>query len=125
MKGNANIAPEMKKQPTITSLWGTKKRKRGDKISAGDETETPSTSAEGVAETSTSLTSNSSTLSSPLTVLNVHYDLKDKNHSGEGRTITLEFPNFYLVNCYVPNSGQRLERLSYRTTEWFVPYRIF
>lgn len=39
-------------------------------------------------------------------------------HDGEGRTITAEFPLFYLTNVYVPNSGQKLDRLSYRTTEW-------
>eukprot|EP00956_Cyclotella_meneghiniana_P008456 scaffold11400_cov65-Cyclotella_meneghiniana.AAC.5 len=39
-------------------------------------------------------------------------------HDGEGRTITAEFPLFYLTNVYVPNSGQKLERLSYRTTQW-------
>ena len=54
----------------------------------------------------------------PLTVLKVDYELNDSNFSGEGRTITIEFPDFYLINCYVPNSGQRLERLKYRTEEW-------
>ena len=39
-------------------------------------------------------------------------------HDGEGRTITAEFPLFYLTNVYVPNSGQKLDRLSYRTTQW-------
>jgi exodeoxyribonuclease-3 len=37
---------------------------------------------------------------------------------GEGRTITIEFDQFYLVNCYVPNSGMELERLDYRVNEW-------
>lgn len=31
-----------------------------------------------------------------------------------------EFEDFFLVNTYVPNSGQKLERLEYRTTEWDV-----
>ncbi|KAL3806820.1 hypothetical protein ACHAXA_000893 [Cyclostephanos tholiformis] len=39
-------------------------------------------------------------------------------HDGEGRTITAEFPLFYLTNVYVPNSGQKLDRLAYRTEEW-------
>jgi exodeoxyribonuclease-3 len=38
----------------------------------------------------------------------------------EGRTITLEFENYYLVNCYVPNSGQKLERLEWREAVWDV-----
>ena len=39
-------------------------------------------------------------------------------HDGEGRTITAEFPLFHLTNVYVPNSGQQLDRLSYRTQQW-------
>lgn len=32
----------------------------------------------------------------------------------EGRLITLEFPEYYFVNCYIPNSKRGLERLLYR-----------
>lgn len=39
-------------------------------------------------------------------------------HDGEGRTITAEFQLFYLTNVYVPNSGQNLDRLDYRTKKW-------
>ena len=39
-------------------------------------------------------------------------------HDGEGRTITVEYPLFYLTNVYVPNSGQKLDRLGYRTEQW-------
>lgn len=35
----------------------------------------------------------------------------------EGRVICIEYPSFYLVNVYVPNSGQKLDRLDYRK-EW-------
>lgn len=38
-------------------------------------------------------------------------------HDGEGRIITAEFPEFYLVNVYVPNSQRELTRLAYRQ-EW-------
>jgi exodeoxyribonuclease-3 len=37
-----------------------------------------------------------------------------EEHDQEGRVITLEYPGFYLVNVYVPNSGQDLKRLDYR-----------
>jgi exodeoxyribonuclease-3 len=40
------------------------------------------------------------------------------SHDGEGRFITAEFPLFHLMNVYVPNSGQNLDRLSYRTQQW-------
>ena len=41
-----------------------------------------------------------------------------EKHNGEGRIITMDFPLFSLINVYVPNSGQKLERLLYRTEEW-------
>ena len=39
-------------------------------------------------------------------------------HDDEGRTITAEYETHYLVLTYVPNAGQKLERLAYRTTQW-------
>lgn len=53
-------------------------------------------------------------------VLRTELDLHGTKHSGEGRTIMLELDSFYLVACYVPNSGQNLERLDYRVDEWLV-----
>jgi exodeoxyribonuclease-3 len=38
--------------------------------------------------------------------------------NSEGRCITVEYPDLYLVNTYVPNSGVKLERLTERTTKW-------
>ena len=35
-------------------------------------------------------------------------------HTDEGRVLTLEYPEFYLVNCYVPNAQPELKRLDYR-----------
>ena len=37
-------------------------------------------------------------------------------HDDQGRTITCEYPDFWLVNTYVPNSGSELAKLSYRKT---------
>ena len=45
--------------------------------------------------------------------LNVVYGINDK-YNDEGRVITLEFENFYLVNAYVPNAQEELKRISYR-----------
>lgn len=50
--------------------------------------------------------------------IEVIYEFTEKKFRGEGRTITIEFESFFLVACYVPNSGQNLERLDYRTQEW-------
>jgi exodeoxyribonuclease-3 len=47
----------------------------------------------------------------PITSVN---DMGVKEHDLEGRLICAEFASFYLVNVYVPNSGQKLERLEYR-----------
>lgn len=46
--------------------------------------------------------------------INVTYGLGIEEHDKEGRIITLEFDDFYLINCYTPNSKKELERLSYR-----------
>lgn len=48
-----------------------------------------------------------STEDTVLTVQNISYDFEDvrKSFSGEGRTITVETDKFYLIACYVPNSG--------------------
>jgi len=46
---------------------------------------------------------------------NVFFGIDDK-YNDEGRIITLEFDEFYLVNAYVPNSQEELKRLDYRMT---------
>ena len=46
--------------------------------------------------------------------LSVNYGIDCEAHSHEGRAITLEYPNFYLVNLYVPNSQNELARIDYR-----------
>jgi exodeoxyribonuclease-3 len=40
------------------------------------------------------------------------------DHDTEGRVITVEFPDYYLVNVYQPNSQRGLTRLDYRTKQW-------
>ena len=46
--------------------------------------------------------------------LNVTYDFGIDEHRHEGRVITAEYPAFYLVCCYTPNSKDQLSRLPYR-----------
>lgn len=43
-------------------------------------------------------------------------------HDTEGRVMTLEYEDFFLVNVYVPNSKRGLERLPYRSQEWDVDF---
>lgn len=45
-------------------------------------------------------------------------------HDNEGRVITLEYPQFFLVNVYVPNSQRELTRLDYRM-RWEDDFRAF
>ena len=56
--------------------------------------------------------------------LAVTYDIGDSAHVGEGRAITLEFPEFYLVTVYTPNSQEGLARLPYRM-EWEDAFRAY
>lgn len=46
--------------------------------------------------------------------LSVRYGLEDGKYNDEGRVITCEYDNFYLVNVYTPNSQDGLKRLDYR-----------
>jgi len=49
--------------------------------------------------------------------LSVRYGVGDSNAEDEGRILTLEYPEFYLVNVYTPNAKRDLSRLPYRL-EW-------
>ncbi len=48
--------------------------------------------------------------------LSVKFGLGIDEHDHEGRAITLEYENFYLLNVYTPNSQRELTRLDYRMT---------
>lgn len=50
--------------------------------------------------------------------ISVAYGLGMPHHDKEGRVISHEYPDFYLVNVYTPNTKRDLSRLSYRTREW-------
>ena len=45
---------------------------------------------------------------------NVIYGMNNSIFDKEGRLITLEYPNFYLIDVYVPVSGEKLQHLDYR-----------
>lgn len=74
-----NTINKSKKQATLASFWGKKEEKAVEN-------------------------SGSNSLVSALAMA---YDFEDDNRcfDGEGRTITIEFDKFYVVGCYVPNSG--------------------
>lgn len=56
--------------------------------------------------------------------LAVRYGLGIAEHDQEGRVITAEFSDFFLVTVYTPNSGSELKRLSYRK-QWDVAFLNF
>ena len=56
--------------------------------------------------------------------LSVTMGVGQEAHDQEGRVITLEYPAFYLVNCYTPNSQDGLKRLDYRM-EWEEMFRRY
>jgi exodeoxyribonuclease III len=48
----------------------------------------------------------------------VLYGMDRREHDSEGRLVTLELADFYLVNVYTPNAQRGLGRLDYRTEAW-------
>ena len=58
------------------------------------------------------------------TPLSVSYGIGVPELDHEGRVITLEYPGFYLVNCYTPNAQRGLARLDHRM-KWDEAYRSY
>lgn len=56
--------------------------------------------------------------------LSVTYGIGIPDHDREGRVITAEFPDYYVVTCYTPNSQNELARLPYRM-EWEDAFRSY
>ena len=54
----------------------------------------------------------------------VTYGLGIEEHDHEGRVITAEFPEYYVVTCYTPNSQDGLKRLDYRM-QWEDVFRAY
>lgn len=61
------------------------------------------------------------TKTEPITVT---YGMGIEEHDNEGRVITLEFEEFYVVTCYTPNSKRELERLDYRM-QWEDDFKAY
>jgi exodeoxyribonuclease-3 len=53
--------------------------------------------------------------------INVTTDMGIDEHDAEGRVLCAEYEKFYLVNVYVPNLGQQLDRLEYRK-QWDIDF---
>lgn len=56
--------------------------------------------------------------------VSVTYGIGIEEHDREGRVITAEFPEYYVITCYTPNSQNELARLDYRM-EWEDAWRSY
>lgn len=56
--------------------------------------------------------------------IRVTYGMGIEEHDHEGRVITAEFPEYYVITCYTPNSQNELARLDYRM-EWEDAWRAY
>ena len=56
--------------------------------------------------------------------ISVTYGIGIEEHDHEGRVITAEFPDYYVITCYTPNSQNELARLDYRMT-WEDAWRAY
>ncbi len=56
--------------------------------------------------------------------LHVTYGIGIEEHDHEGRVITLEYPDYYMITCYTPNAQQGLARLDYRM-KWETDFREY
>jgi exonuclease III len=96
------------KQKTLGSFFGAASKGKSKQKSSTD-------SAENAVDTPGLQPSSDS---NKWKLLKVVCDIDDSKHGGEGRVICAELDSFFLVGCYVPNSGQELVRLDYRINEW-------
>ena len=106
----------LKKADTPEPAVVTKKPKKQAKMSAFLETKVAPVPENGITDTP-----KAELKDLPLGTVNIDdvvYQLPDAKFNGEGRWVQIETPEFYLINTYVPNSGQNLERLDYRTDQW-------
>lgn len=100
-------------------------RKRGDNAKKGKQTsisnffgsKNTTTTADTCNKTSSSDDVDAD-MAEKLTPVKVSFEMGKEEHDAEGRIITMDFPDFSFSNLYVPNSGQKLERLTYRTEQW-------
>lgn len=101
--GSRSTATTKAKQTTVTSYF-----------------KAPMTAA---AKTKDTATAAPTPASSPipdkeLVPVKVSFKMGKDVHDAEGRLVIVDLPGFSFCNLYVPNSGQKLERLSYRTDSW-------
>ena len=106
-KRDGNDGKGNKKQASLSSFFGGAKR-------GSDSSKDASSDGGGSGRDM----SNIGKVDAKNLIPEVSFGIGKSKHDGEGRSITLDFPGFTMTNLYVPNSGQKLDRLDYRTDEW-------
>lgn len=104
-------------QPDILCLQETKMQQGQAEVPLGETYHEYWCSAEKKGYSGTAIFSKSAPIS-------VTYGLGIDAHDHEGRVITAEYPDFYLVTVYTPNSQEELKRLPYRM-EWDDAFRAY
>lgn len=104
-------------QPDILCLQETKMQQGQAAVPLGETYHEYWCSAEKKGYSGTAIFSKSAPIS-------VTYGLGIDAHDHEGRVITAEYPDFYLVTVYTPNSQEELKRLPYRM-EWDDAFRAY
>ncbi|CAM9841926.1 unnamed protein product [Ectocarpus sp. 12 AP-2014] len=117
------------KQGKISTFFSPKPSKKSAKGSA-PESETPTRAPAAEPATSAAASTNSADSlpggRSGFKVLSVRFGIgSDSKHNNEGRSITVEYEKLFVVTVYVPNSGEKLVRLDYRTKEWDVALKAY
>lgn len=126
-KGYSGVALFVKSGAEVSSVSAdTKKKKKGAQTTLTSLWKTGESSAESLAESVVESVVESEGAdyaakgAADALPLRVECNLPDARFNGEGRIIVAEFPAFFLVNVYVPNSGDGLVRLGFRVDEWYV-----
>jgi len=118
-KGYAGTAVFVRKQHTSNKTKkGGGKQTTMDGFLAKDKTKSNATAAAAAAPAKHSTKPSLPIDPQLLVPERVSYKMNVEKHDSEGRLVVVDMPLFSLCNVYVPNSGQKLERLAYRTDEW-------
>ncbi|CAM9332080.1 unnamed protein product [Pylaiella littoralis] len=112
-------AKKKPKQEKISSFFSPKSKQKNKNQQSEKEAPTPAPASSESTATSSEAAPPLPGGRSGLEVLSVRFGVGGgTEHNTEGRSITVEYEKFFVVTVYVPNSGDKLVRLKYRTEEW-------
>ena len=104
--GSTNKKTKKKKQATLGAFLKKEDADEGEADKAGTDKAEEGTPILGDIDINDLIPTNIST------------GIGHEEHDSEGRVLSVDFPRFSIANVYTPNSGAKLDRLSYRTDNW-------